>query len=109
MRDEALQDHFAALGRSNKRVRIRKGRSMTDTTEVQPKLLDGTVCWYDETRRMGFISRNDVVGADDVFVHQTALRDAHMSPLVAGQKVRFSIISDKKTGKPKVGIIEPAI
>ena len=38
-------------------------------------------------------------GGDDVFVHISAVERANMSNLREGQKVKFEVVADKRTGK----------
>jgi cold shock protein len=57
----------------------------------------GTVKWYNSQKGYGFIQPED--GSGDVFVHVSAVERAGMSGLSEGQKVRFEIVRDRKTGK----------
>jgi len=47
--------------------------------------------------RPTFIQPDD--GGSDVFVHATALERAGMTSLVEGQKVRYEIVQDRRSGK----------
>ncbi|AHK44761.1 MULTISPECIES: cold-shock protein [Sinorhizobium/Ensifer group] len=57
----------------------------------------GTVKFFNTTKGFGFIAPDD--GATDVFVHASAVERAGMSSLVEGQKVRFDIVRDARSGK----------
>ena len=48
----------------------------------------GTVKWFNASKGYGFISRE---GADDVFVHHTAILMEGFKTLDEGQRVEFSI------------------
>lgn len=57
----------------------------------------GTVKFFNATKGFGFIQPDD--GGSDVFVHATALERAGMSSLVEGQKVRYEVVQDRRSGK----------
>ncbi|KOF13713.1 MAG: cold-shock protein [Ensifer adhaerens] len=57
----------------------------------------GTVKFFNTTKGFGFIAPDD--GATDVFVHASAVERAGMNSLVEGQKVRFDIVRDARSGK----------
>jgi cold shock protein len=57
----------------------------------------GTVKWFNETKGYGFIQPDD--GGRDVFVHITAVEKAGMRGLNEGQKVRYEVVQDKRSGK----------
>lgn len=48
----------------------------------------GTVKWFNESKGYGFIARE---GADDVFVHYSAIQTAGFRTLQEGQRVEFSV------------------
>lgn len=48
----------------------------------------GTVKWFNEAKGYGFISRE---GAEDVFVHVSAVQGAGFRTLQEGQRVEFSV------------------
>ena len=48
----------------------------------------GTVKWFNGSKGYGFISRD---GADDVFVHHSAIQMEGFRTLVEGQRVEFSV------------------
>ena len=52
-------------------------------------MASGTVKWFDPARGFGFIQHDD--GANDVFVHISALERSDLDGLVEGQKVQFDL------------------
>ena len=54
---------------------------------------NGTVKWFNATQGYGFIQPED--GAQDVFVHISALQNSGISDLQDGQKVSYEL----ETGK----------
>jgi CspA family cold shock protein len=66
----------------------------------------GTVKFYNYQKGFGFITPD--AGGKDVFVHATALERAGMNALNEGQKVRYDIEEDRRSGKVAVGRIEAA-
>jgi CspA family cold shock protein len=48
----------------------------------------GTVKWFNASKGYGFIARD---GADDVFVHFSAIQTAGFRTLEEGQRVEFSV------------------
>ncbi len=48
----------------------------------------GVVKWFNETKGYGFISRE---GADDVFVHYSAIQGSGFRTLNEGQRVEFTV------------------
>lgn len=54
----------------------------------------GTVKWFNPTKRFGFIAPDD--GTKDVFVHMTAVEKAGLNTLSEGQKVKFELGTDEK-------------
>ena len=57
----------------------------------------GTVKFFNSTKGYGFIQPDD--GANDVFVHISAVERAGMHSLAEGQKVSFEVVQDKRSGK----------
>ena len=56
-------------------------------------MVNGTVKWFNTTKGYGFIAPEE--GAQDVFVHISALQASGISELADGQKVTY----DLETGK----------
>ena len=48
----------------------------------------GTVKWFNNTKGYGFIARE---GAEDVFVHHSAIQGAGYKSLDEGQRVEFTV------------------
>ncbi|HTO65681.1 MAG TPA: cold-shock protein [Bradyrhizobium sp.] len=57
----------------------------------------GTVKWFNQQKGFGFIQPAD--GSKDAFVHISALERAGINDLREGQKLRFELVADRKTGK----------
>ncbi|MBP2548452.1 CspA family cold shock protein [Neorhizobium galegae] len=57
----------------------------------------GTVKWFNATKGFGFIQPDD--GAQDVFVHISAVERAGLSGLNDGQKISYELVSDKRSGR----------
>jgi len=57
----------------------------------------GTVKFFNATKGFGFIQPDD--GANDVFVHISAVERAGMRTIVEGQKLSFDIVKDNRNGK----------
>jgi CspA family cold shock protein len=53
----------------------------------------GTVKWFNASKGYGFISRE---GADDVFVHYSAIQGDGFRSLDEGQRVEFSVEQGNK-------------
>ncbi len=53
----------------------------------------GVVKWFNEAKGFGFIQRD---GAEDVFVHYTAIQMAGFKTLQEGQRVEFSVEQGRK-------------
>jgi CspA family cold shock protein len=53
----------------------------------------GTVKWFDERKGYGFITRE---GADDVFVHFSAIQGQGFKTLNEGQEVEFDLANGPK-------------
>jgi CspA family cold shock protein len=66
----------------------------------------GTVKWFNPQKGFGFIQPED--GDKDVFVHISAVERANIGTLREGQKVRFELVSDRRTGKTSAGNLEIA-
>jgi CspA family cold shock protein len=57
----------------------------------------GTVKWFNATKGFGFIHPDD--GSADVFVHISAVERAGMRSLNDGQKIKYELVQDKRSGK----------
>jgi CspA family cold shock protein len=66
-------------------VKIRTGAAMAATR--------GTVKWFNAEKGYGFISRE---GADDVFVHFSAIQGDGYRTLEEGQAVEFDVAPGRK-------------
>jgi len=66
----------------------------------------GTVKWFNAQKGFGFIQPDN--GGSDVFVHISAVERAGMNNLNEGQKVKFDIVADKRTGKSSAGNLSAA-
>jgi CspA family cold shock protein len=53
----------------------------------------GTVKWFSDAKGYGFIARE---GAEDVFVHHTAIQGAGFRSLVEGDRVEFTVEAGAK-------------
>jgi len=60
-------------------------------------MAQGTVKWFNGQKGFGFIQPDD--GSKDVFVHISAVERAGMYNLNEGQKIRFELVENRKTGK----------
>ena len=66
----------------------------------------GTVKWFNTTKGFGFIQPDD--GSTDVFVHISAVERAGMRSLNDGQKIRYEIVQDRKSGKSSADNLQAA-
>tara|TARA_A100001037_G_scaffold209916_1_gene188107 strand:+ start:109 stop:318 length:210 start_codon:yes stop_codon:yes gene_type:complete len=53
----------------------------------------GTVKWFNDSKGFGFIERE---GADDVFVHHSAIQEEGFKSLSEGQRVEFTVVQGQK-------------
>ncbi len=60
-------------------------------------MITGTVKFFDANKGFGFIQPED--GSKDVFVHVSAVERAGMRGLAEGQKLRFEVQTDQRSGK----------
>ena len=63
--------------------------------------INGTVKWFNDAKGFGFIERE---GADDVFVHHSAIRGDGFRSLAEGQKVEFEVVQGQK-GPAAEGVV----
>ncbi len=67
----------------------------------------GTVKWFNTTKGYGFIAPDD--GANDVFVHISALEKAGLRGLTDGQKVNFDMEENRgKQAAANISLIDEA-
>ncbi|NLS20006.1 cold-shock protein [Rhizobium sp. P40RR-XXII] len=66
----------------------------------------GTVKWFNATKGFGFIQPDN--GDTDVFVHVSAVERAGMRSLNDGQKIRYDIVQDRKSGKSSADNLQAA-
>lgn len=66
----------------------------------------GTVKWFNATKGYGFIQPDD--GSTDVFVHVSAVERAGLRALNEGQKVRYDVVRDKRSGKNSADNLQAA-
>lgn len=60
-------------------------------------MIVGTVKFFNAAKGFGFIEPED--GSKDAFVHVSALERAGIGSLAEGQKVRYELVADQKSGK----------
>ncbi|ESX27545.1 cold-shock protein [Mesorhizobium sp. LSHC440B00] len=73
---------------------IQAGTGATPATSSTSK---GTVKFFNAAKGFGFITPDE--GAEDIFVHISAVERAGLSSLVEGQKVSYEMESDRRSGK----------
>ena len=64
----------------------------------------GTVKSFNLQKGFGFIAPDD--GGKDAFVHISAMERAGINQLREGQKLRFELVSDQKSGKMSAESLE---
>lgn len=69
-------------------------------------MINGTVKFFNASKGFGFIEPED--GSKDAFVHVSALERAGMTSLSEGQKVRYELVSDARSGKMSADRLELA-
>ncbi|HWU63342.1 CspA family cold shock protein [Rhizobium aquaticum] len=67
-------------------------------------MASGTVKWFNSTKGFGFIQPDD--GSTDVFVHISAVERAGMGSLTEGQKIRYEVLQDRRSGKSAAGNLQ---
>ena len=60
-------------------------------------MANGTVKWFNTTKGFGFIQPDQ--GGQDAFVHISAVERAGLRDLPEGQKVRYELVADGRSGK----------
>ena len=53
----------------------------------------GTVKWFNDSKGFGFIERE---GAEDVFVHHSAIQEEGFKSLSEGQRGEFTVVQGQK-------------
>jgi CspA family cold shock protein len=66
----------------------------------------GTVKWFNATKGFGFIQPDD--GAQDVFVHISAVQRAGLASLQDGQKIEYDLVTDKRSGRVSADNLQAA-
>jgi len=66
----------------------------------------GTVKWFNATKGFGFIQPDN--GSTDIFVHISAVERAGLRSLSDGQKIRYDIVQDRKSGKSSADNLQAA-
>ena len=69
-------------------------------------MAQGTVKFFNAQKGFGFIVQDD--GGPDVFVHISAVERAGMSNLAEGQKVKFDVQADPRSGKSAAANLQAA-
>src|ERR1700747_1268922 len=64
-------------------------------------MASGTVKWFNTAKGFGFIQPDD--GGSDVFVHISAVEQAGLSGLNAGDTVQFELEQDRRSGQLPAG------
>jgi CspA family cold shock protein len=66
----------------------------------------GTVKWFNAQKGFGFIQPDD--GSKDVFVHISAVERAGLGNLNEGQKIRYELTEDRRSGKMSADRLQAA-
>jgi CspA family cold shock protein len=66
----------------------------------------GTVKWFNSTKGFGFIQPDN--GSTDVFVHISAVERSGLGSLTDGQKIRYEIVQDRRSGKSSADNLQAA-
>jgi len=64
----------------------------------------GTVKWFNATKGYGFIQPDD--GGADVFVHISAVERSGLGSINEGQKLKFELERDQRSGKMSAGQLQ---
>jgi CspA family cold shock protein len=75
------------------------GHSAARDAHTQKKVImsTGTVKWFNPQKGFGFIQPDD--GSKDVFVHISAVERSGLGDLREGQKIKFELTEDRRSGK----------
>ena len=65
----------------------------------------GTVKWFNESKGFGFIAPSD--GAEDIFVHFSAINASGFRTLSEGQAVKFDVERGPKAFRPATSLWSP--
>ncbi len=65
--------------------------SFNTSNERMCNMPTGTVKFFDTTRGFGFITPDD--GSKDIYVHTSAVKEAHLNILMEGQRVEYEVVS----------------
>jgi len=65
----------------------------------------GVVKWFNGQKGYGFIQPDE--GGADVFVHISAVERAGLRSLNEGQKIKYELERDARSGKMSAGQLEP--
>jgi CspA family cold shock protein len=76
---------------------LRPAQAQQAQQSIKAQQASGTVSSYDDTKGYGFIAPDD--GSAAVFVHVSALERAGLGTLRAGQKITYTVVLDRRTGK----------
>jgi CspA family cold shock protein len=66
----------------------------------------GTVKWFNSTKGFGFIQPDN--GSTDVFVHISAVERSGLGSLTDGQKIRYELVQDRRSGKSSADNLQAA-
>jgi cold shock protein len=90
--------HFSKIDKSGKGARrFARRRQRVHRWRKGIFMNSGTVKWFNGQKGFGFIQPDD--GGKDVFVHISAVERAGLSSLNEGQKLKFDVVADRRTGK----------
>jgi len=64
----------------------------------------GTVKWFNGQKGYGFIQPDE--GGSDVFVHISAVERAGLRSLNEGQKIKYELERDQRSGKTSAGQLQ---
>ncbi len=67
-------------------------------------MASGVVKWFNPTKGFGFIQPDD--GGADVFVHISAVERSGLGSINEGQKLRYELERDQRSGKTSAGQLQ---